>query len=51
MDLPTFVIGEYMFMAGALITLAHARAHGRLHLLTWVSALARIPTPPSFPAI
>ena len=36
LDLPTFVVGEYMFIAGAAIALAHAAALGRLHLLVWV---------------
>jgi hypothetical protein len=38
-DLPTFVFGEFMFIAGAFIALAHAKRSGRLHLLAWISAL------------
>ena len=38
-DMPTFVVGEFMFLLGAVIMLVHAKSHGRLHLLTWFSAL------------
>jgi len=38
--LPTFLIGEYLFMALALLALWHAYCQpGRLHLLVWLSAL------------
>ena len=38
-DQPTFVIGEFLMIAGALIALAHAYRHGRLHLLLWLCSL------------
>jgi hypothetical protein len=40
--MPSFVIGEYLFLAGAAVTLAHACAQGegrKRHLLAWVAAL------------
>lgn len=37
--LPSFVIGEYLFIACAIVALLHARGHGRAHLLAWVAAL------------
>lgn len=37
--LPSFLLGEYMFMALALLALVHARREGRDHLLIWVAAL------------
>ncbi len=38
-NLPTFVIGELMFMVCAVIALIHARREGRDHVLIWVAAL------------
>lgn len=38
-NLPTFLIGEFMFMACAVIALIHARREGRDHLLIWIAAL------------
>jgi hypothetical protein len=38
-ELPSFVIGEYLFIACALIALWHARRNGRDHLLVWIGAL------------
>jgi hypothetical protein len=37
--LPTFVIGEILFITCAVIALVHARREGRDHLLIWISAL------------
>ena len=37
--MPSFVVGEYLFMACALIALIHARRCGRAHLLIWFAAL------------
>lgn len=37
--MPSFLIGEYMFIALAMLALAHARGCGRAHLLAWVAAL------------
>ena len=39
LDQPTFVIGEFMMIAGAMVALGHAWRHGRLHLLLWLCAL------------
>jgi hypothetical protein len=39
LDQPTFVVGEWMFVAGALVAAAHAWRNGRLHMLVWLSAL------------
>jgi len=38
-ELPSFVVGEFVFMALAVVTLVHAVHHGRLHVVTWVAAL------------
>ena len=38
-DQPTFLFGEFLFIVGALIALAHAKHNGRLHVLAWISAL------------
>ena len=38
-SLPSFVIGEYLFMACALAALWHAWRQGRRYLLVWVAAL------------
>ncbi len=37
--LPSFVIGELLFIACAVIALIHARREGRDHLLIWIAAL------------
>jgi hypothetical protein len=40
--MPTFLIGEYLFIAGAAVAFAHAWAQGegrRRHVLVWVAAL------------
>lgn len=37
--LPSFVIGEWLFIFLALVALAHAWREGRDHLLVWVAAL------------
>ncbi|MCA9710436.1 MAG: hypothetical protein KDK70_31640 [Myxococcales bacterium] len=37
--MPSFVVGEYLFYACAVVALLHARRHGRAHLLVWVAAL------------
>lgn len=37
--LPSFLVGEWMFIALAILALVHARACGRDHVLTWVAAL------------
>ena len=37
--LPSFVLGEYLFMILAVIALVHAKREGRDHLLIWVAAL------------
>jgi hypothetical protein len=37
--LPSFVMGEFVFISLALATLLHAQRHGRLHLATWLAAL------------
>lgn len=37
--MPSFVVGEALFIAGALFSLAHARRRGRDHLLIWLAAL------------
>lgn len=37
--MPSFLIGEYLFYACALVALWHARKHGRTHLLVWIAAL------------
>lgn len=36
---PSFVVGEYMFIALAILAFVHARRSGRDHLLIWVGAL------------
>src|SRR5436190_5602187 len=36
---PSFVIGEYLFIALAVAALVHAKRQGRAHLLVWVAAL------------
>ena len=38
--LPSFVIGEFYFIFLALVTLVHALAHGRTHIMVWVASLA-----------
>ena len=38
--MPSFVIGEFFFILLALVSLVHALAHGRRHLLVWLAALA-----------
>jgi hypothetical protein len=37
--LPSFLVGEYLFIALAALALVHARACGRDHVLAWVGAL------------
>lgn len=37
--LPSFVIGEVLFVVGALLALAHARRRGRDHVFVWIAAL------------
>jgi hypothetical protein len=37
--LPSFVIGEYLFIICAIVALVHAWREGRDHLLVWVAAL------------
>ena len=39
MVMPSFVIGEFFFITLALVTLVHAAAQGRTHLLVWLAAL------------
>ncbi len=36
---PSFLVGEYLFIALALVALWHARQRGRSHLLLWFAAL------------
>lgn len=36
---PTFAIGEFVFIALAVLALWHARQRGRAHVLAWVAAL------------
>lgn len=36
---PSFVVGEYLFIALAIVALIHARRAGKGHLLIWVAAL------------
>jgi hypothetical protein len=36
---PSFLVGEYLFIALAIVLLVHARACGRDHVLAWVGAL------------
>jgi hypothetical protein len=36
---PSFVVGEYLFYACAVVALVHARRHGRAHLVVWLAAL------------
>jgi hypothetical protein len=36
---PTFLVGEIMFIAFAILAFVHARRCGRDHVLTWVAAL------------
>lgn len=38
-NLPTFLIGEYVFIALAIALLVHATKSGRQHVLLWVGAL------------
>ena len=38
--LPSFLIGEYLFILGAVLALIHAWRSGRDHLLIWIAALA-----------
>ena len=38
--MPSFVIGEFFFITLALVSLVHALAHGRTHLLVWLAALS-----------
>ncbi len=37
--LPSFMIGEFLFVACAVAAFVHARAHGRSHWLVWWAAL------------
>ena len=37
--LPSFVIGEYLFILCAIVALIHAWREGRDHLLVWIAAL------------
>lgn len=37
--LPSFLIGEYMFITAALVALAHSVQKGKGHLLIWLAAL------------
>jgi hypothetical protein len=37
---PSFLVGEYLFIALAVLALVHARRCGPAHVLTWVAALA-----------
>jgi hypothetical protein len=37
--LPSFVIGEYLFIICAIVALVHAWREGRDHLLVWIAAL------------
>ncbi|MCA9523822.1 MAG: hypothetical protein KC609_22790, partial [Myxococcales bacterium] len=37
--LPSFLIGEYLFILGAVLALIHAWRSGRDHLLIWIAAL------------
>jgi hypothetical protein len=37
--MPSFLVGEYLFIALAIVAFVHARACGRGHLLAWVAAL------------
>ena len=37
--LPSFLVGEYLFIGLAALALLHARACGRDHVLTWVAGL------------
>jgi hypothetical protein len=39
-DQPSFLIGEVLFIACAIVALLHARKNGRDHLLVWIAALA-----------
>lgn len=36
---PSFVVGEYLFIACALVALYHAKKSGRAHVLVWAAAL------------
>ncbi|HWB74006.1 MAG TPA: hypothetical protein VG755_03600 [Nannocystaceae bacterium] len=36
---PSFFVGEYAFIALAIIALVHARACGRAHVIAWIAAL------------
>jgi hypothetical protein len=38
-NMPAFLVGEYLFIALAIVALSHARACGRDHLVAWVGAL------------
>lgn len=37
--MPSFLLGEYVIIACAIIALVHARRHGSAHLLIWLAAL------------
>jgi len=37
--MPSFLLGEYVIIACAIVALVHARRHGRAHLLIWLAAL------------
>jgi hypothetical protein len=37
--LPSFLVGEYLFICLALLSLWHARTQGRKHLVVWFAAL------------
>ncbi len=37
--MPSFLVGEYLFIALAIVALVHARRCGRAHVLAWVGAL------------
>lgn len=37
---PSFLIGEWLFIACAIVALVHARSRGRDHVLVWFAALA-----------
>lgn len=37
--MPSFLVGEYVFIALAIVAFVHARACGRAHVLAWVAAL------------
>ncbi|MBW2716487.1 MAG: hypothetical protein JRD03_10445, partial [Deltaproteobacteria bacterium] len=37
--LPSFVVGQPLFIVGAIVALIHAKKRGRTHLLIWAGAL------------